>query len=179
MLSHVELTRSGGHLDAAFDLHEPPADQARDLGALAQSSVDALRKYMADARTSEARGTVRVIASDYAVLWEQDDAKARAKRKLFSLPPVPKTVPRGSKYASQASDWKPWERIRFSMDEPQYYQYEVKAAPDGESATVIARGDLERRRQDVHVSAWGCGSTAAGGSRLTIVPSIEETDLQE
>jgi hypothetical protein len=178
LLRSVELTRTGGHIDAAFDLHEPPADQARDLGAVATLAIQGVRKYLAESKVAEARNTVWQIARDYVTWWEQEDGKPRSRKKLVSFPPVPRTVPRGVKYASRLADWKPWDRLKFSMDQPQYYQYEVKAAPDGESATVIARGDLNgdgktsQFRVNLHVDR-------SAGSSLVIGPSMDETDPEE
>jgi hypothetical protein len=65
------------------------------------------------------------------------------RSKLVSFPPVPRTIPKGTKYQSSPADWKPWEPIKFEMDGPQYYQYEVRAARDGLSADIFARGDLD------------------------------------
>jgi hypothetical protein len=56
---------------------------------------------------------------------------------------VPATIPKGVKYQSSPDDWKAWESIKFSMSEPQYYQYEIIAAKDGKSAVIYARGDLD------------------------------------
>jgi hypothetical protein len=82
------------------------------------------------------------------------------------------------KYQSTLADWKSWEPIRFSMDAPQYYQYEVRAAKDGQSAEILARGDLN-----------GDGKTSLfrlkvvvnpkGDHELDIASRIEETDPEE
>jgi type IV pilus assembly protein PilA len=177
LLQSVELTRSGGHIDAAFDLHEPPADQSRDLGAIASLAIQGVRKYLAESKVAEARNTLGQIARDYVTWWEREDGTPRAKKRLASLPPVPKTVPRGVKYASKEADWKPWARLKFSMDEPQYYQYEVKAAPDGLSANILARGDLNGDGKTSLFRLPLRVDRAAGNS--IVMGSIEETDPQE
>ena len=69
-------------------------------------------------------------------------AHATAK-KLASLPAVPKDIPRGMKVQTAPEDWKAWQSIGFAVQGPQYYQYEVVAAPNGKSAEIIARGDLD------------------------------------
>ena len=55
--------------------------------------------------------------------------------------------PRRSRAASGTSPppptGSPWSAIFFEIDAPQYYQYEIKAAKDGKSADIIARGDLD------------------------------------
>jgi hypothetical protein len=177
LLHAVELKRDGGHLEGALDLREPPADQARDLGAAASLGVLGVRKYMAEAKTAEARNAVGQIAKDYAAWWETADDKSRAKKKLVSFPPVPKTVPRGTKIQSTPADWKPWAPIKFAMDRPQYYQYEVRAAKNGESAEIIARGDLDGDGQTSQFKLSMHVDRARGA--LVIDPSIAETDPEE
>jgi hypothetical protein len=178
LLRSVELTRDGGHIEGAFDLHEGPSEQARDLGAMAALGIAGVRKYIGNAKTAEARNTVGQIAKDYAAWWEREDGKPRAKKKLVSFPPVPKTVPRGAKYQSSPADWKPWAPLLFSMDQPQYYQYEVRAAKNGESAEILARGDLDGDgktslfKVQVHIDR-------AKGDAFVVAPNIEETDPEE
>jgi hypothetical protein len=178
LLAAVELKRDGGHLDAAFDLHEPAADQARDLGAVASLGIDSVRKYLTKSKEAEARNAVGQIAKDYVAWWEKEDGKPRAKKKLVSCPPVPNAVPKGVKYQSAPADWKPWAPIKFEMDAPQYYQYEVRAAKNGESAEIIARGDLDGDGQTsqfklaLHVDR-------AHGNVLVVDPSIAESNPDE
>lgn len=172
-LQSVELTRSGGHIDAAFDLHEPTADQARDLQAIATLAVDDVRKYITRAKTAEARNSVWQIARDYQAWW--NDGKPRGQKRLVSLPAVPKAIPKGVKYQSSPGDWKPWDRIKFSMDMPQYYQYEVKAAPNGESAEIFARGDLDGDGKP-SVFKLSLRVDRKAGSALSVGPTIDETD---
>jgi hypothetical protein len=139
-----EVTRQGNHLQGAFELVEPVVDQARDLGAAGALGLAALRRYLAEAKTAEARNTVGAIAKGYAAWYSREDPRVpKSRRKLFSLPAVPNFVPRAQKYQSSPVDWQPWERIEFSMDAPQYYQYEVRAAKDGNSADIFAHGDLD------------------------------------
>jgi len=124
------------------------------------------------------------IAKDIAGSWEREEPgpagnrKALGKKKLFSFAAVPKAVPRAMKYQSTPDDWKPWASIGFSMEEPQYFQYEVRAARDGQSAEILARGDLN-----------GDGKTSLfrlevavdpkDHRTLMIAPALEETDPEE
>jgi hypothetical protein len=119
---------------------------------VASIAISGVRKYLVTAaKSAEARNAVGQIAKDYAAWWEKEDGKPRGRRKLVSFPPVPKTIPRGVKYQSTPSDWKAWAPIRFEMDAPQYYQYEVRASKDGSSADIFARGDLDADGKDVRV----------------------------
>ena len=177
LLKSVDVTREGSHLSGAFDLHEPPADQARDLGVMASLAISGVRKYLVKAKSAEARNAIGQIAKDYDVWWEKEDGKPRSRRKLLSFPPVPKTIPRGVKYPSTPADWKAWEPLRFSMDAPQYYQYEVKASKDGRSADVFARGDLDG---DGKPSEFRLHLTIdRHDGTMGIAPSIEEHDPDE
>jgi hypothetical protein len=176
-ISAVSVTRDGKHVVAAFDLQEPVVDQARDLGAAVSLSIYGVRRYIANAKMAEARNTIGQIAKDYAVYWETEDGKPLAKKKLVSFPAVPKTVPRGVKYASTPADWKPWAMLRFSMDRPQYYQYEVRASKDGRSADVIARGDLNG---DGKASLFKLSMKVDPKDHsLVVAPNLEETAPEE
>src|SRR5262249_30172574 len=107
-------------------------------------AVASVRRYLAQAKLAEARAVTESIAKSYAeaVNVTPPPGKPMPKKKLVSLPAVPQTVPRGTRYQSAPGDWTAWDAIHFSMGGPQYYQYEVVAAKDGQSADVIARGDL-------------------------------------
>lgn len=103
-----------------------------------------VRRYIQDAKTAEARNVIGEIAVAYGTALQEPPpaGKKAAPKKLVSLPAVPATVPRGTKYQSSANDWQAWAPIHFSFSEPQYFQYEVVAAKDGKSAEIFARGDL-------------------------------------
>ncbi|MDB4997927.1 MAG: hypothetical protein JWM74_5359 [Myxococcaceae bacterium] len=174
-----EVKRDGRHVAIAFELREPPPQQARDLGVAAALAVYGVRKYISNAKQSEARNVLGQLAKDTVADWEGErpGGKPRSARKLVSFGPVPKTVPKGTKYQSTDADWKPWYPLRFSMTAPQYFQYEIVAAKDGESAEIIARGDLN-----------GDGKTSLfklpikvdrATNTLRVSPSIAETDPDE
>jgi hypothetical protein len=149
LASAVGVTRVDKRVSIQFDLQEKPADQARDIDAMSVLAVSGVRRYLVRAKQAEAKNVLKQVSRDIVTWWEgeQLDAKGkllnRATKKLFSIPATPQAIPKGVKYQSSPDDWKPWAPIRFEMSMPQYYQYEVKAAKDGKSADVIARGDLD------------------------------------
>jgi hypothetical protein len=177
LIDAVKLERDGGHLTASFDLHETAVDQARDLGALAGLGTFAVRRYLADSKLAEARNTLGQIAKDYAAWYEREDGTPKARKRFASLPAVPKAIPHGVKYASTPADWKRWEPIRFEMDAPQYYQYEVKASKDGSSADIFARGDLDGNGKTSELVLHVAIDRKQGV--LAIGPSITEHDAME
>jgi hypothetical protein len=90
---------------------------------------------------------------------------------------VPKAVPRGQKYQSSSADWKAWAPLRFEMTEPQYYQYEIRAAKDGESAEIIARGDLNGDGKASELKLLV--KVERPSNRIRVSPSIHEIDPDE
>jgi hypothetical protein len=173
----VKFERRGRRVEVVFELRESPFDQARDLGILGSLASHGVTSYLTRSKAAEARNTVATIAKDYVIDWEREDGKPRGKRKLVSYPAVPKTVPKGVTYATTPKDWAPWKQLRFEMSSPQRYQYEIIAAKDGESAEIVARGDLN-----------GDGKTSLfkvtvkvdrAKDVLVVAPTISETDPDE
>lgn len=176
----VSVKRDGRHLAGAFELRGPAAQQARDLGMAAALAVYGLRRYIVNAKAAEARISVGQIAKDVVAEWEGESTlpgTPRAKKKLVSYGPVPKTVPKGVKYQSSPVDWNPWAPLRFELSVPRYYQYEIKAAKNGESAEIIARGDLngDGKTSQFKLSIEVDRTTQA----LRVSPAIAETDPKE
>jgi type IV pilus assembly protein PilA len=93
------------------------------LGVLSALAIYGVRRYLAAARTSEAKASVMAIARG-------GEAAYGANGKLCtSASAVPAVVPSGQKYQSGAGDYDTgsddagWRCLRFSMSTPQYYQY--------------------------------------------------------
>ena len=144
LVNALEVQRHGKRFTSAFELREPAAEQAHDLGTLLGLAVYGVRRYVQDAKIAEGRSTIANIARAYAATLQEPPAagKRPAAKKLVSLPKVPANVPRGVKYQTSADDWQAWSAIHFALTDPQYFQYEVVAAKDGRTAEIFARGDL-------------------------------------
>jgi hypothetical protein len=183
---HTRHTRSGKALSGVFELRESMEDQKRDFEVLSTLAFYGVGKYTSNAKTAEARNTIGQIAKAIITQSESESESENERDslpgktrvlKLVSFPAVPKTVPSGIKVQSKPSDWKAWMPIKFSFTDPQYFQYEVKAAKDGQSAEIIARGDLNgngktslfvlRIKRDAKLNA------------LMSAPNIAETDPEE
>jgi hypothetical protein len=85
-------------------------------------------------------------------------------------------VPSGVPYLSSPADWAAWAPLKFAMDTPQRYQYEVRAARDGMSADVIARGDLNG---DGKTSLFVIHVTVNKADRTLVLSDLAETDPDE
>ena len=182
LLDAFTITRRGKEMTGVFELKGQSAKaQAELLGTAVALGVYGAKRYVARAKMAEAYTVINIVARNFV------DVAASANpplKKLFSLPPVPTTVPRGEKYQSSVADWKAWAPIKFSIDEPQYYQYEVVAAKDGKSAEVIARGDLDGNGKQSRLSLKLTLDAKAGTVMVSTVspkvgPGIEETDPME
>jgi hypothetical protein len=185
-LSHlakeVSVSRSESHLRVAFDVSGPPDEQARDVFSATAVTIAFARQYMTEAKKAEAREEVTAIGQALSTWIEGDDpadpaGKLRWKKKLFSLPSVPSTIPGATKYQSSPSDWKAWDKIHFAMTGPQYYQYEVVAAKDGASADIVARGDLDGDGKTSTVKRTVTIDRVA--RRVVFSPEVEEGDPDE
>lgn len=144
MIDSVTLERRGAELELGLEARGSAAEQAQALGQIVGFSVSAAQRYALNAKAAEAKHTLAQITKAYqAALNEGSASKPPKPKKLFSLPPVPAQVPRGEKLQTSAEDWGAWAAIKFSLAEPQYFQYEVVAAKNGKSAEVVARGDLD------------------------------------
>jgi len=172
----LHATHHGKHVDVAFSLDEPAADQSRDLGAAFAFVKRSIDEYLIASKQAEARATITAIAKDIAVWWEREELPASRKTKLISFPPVPDTVPRGVKVMTKSEDWKAWAPLHFEMDMAQYYQYEVRAAKDGRSASIIARGDLDG---DGKTSLFEHKMKVGPGRSLEFDPTVIETNPSE
>lgn len=140
LLDAVTLERRGNHVHGALVLRGTVEQQAQSIGQLTAMSMFATQRYLANAKTAEAKAILALIVKDYQ---ESLRDPAKKQKKLVSLPAVPASVPHGEKYLSKPEEWKAWAPIGFSLTEPQYFQYEVIAAKDGKTANVVARGDLD------------------------------------
>ena len=173
----LHVKHDGAHVDVLFELREPPVDQARDVGMLAGIAIEGVRKYLLAVKEIEAIINVQSIAQAIVTDWEREPPPGtKHATKLRSFPAIPKDVPRGVKYTSKPDEWKAWDAIKFSVTQPQYYQYQVRAARDGQSADVIAHGDLDGNGK---VSTFQITIRVDPKTKKLVVGSTVKTDPDE
>jgi len=131
------------------------------VGILAALAIFGVKKYVTNAKTAEARNTLGAISKNAAGAWSReimpgsvlaDGATVSGANALCkSATPVPAAVPQGVKYQSKTTagdDYNSgssdtgWICLRFSMEGPQYYQYNYTAKTDNSHFDAIAMGDL-------------------------------------
>ena len=160
-------------------------------GVLAVLAIYGVRKYIANAKTAEARNSLGAIARDAAMAFEREPTSSGGT--LHRLcPSASRTVPdsivkvSGKKWVSSAAEWQVdaarragFACIGFSMSSPQYYVYSYKAhgwgaAGDGFEATAI--GDLNG---DGRTSLFKITGTVTAGGVIDVAPNIFEQDPEE
>lgn len=143
------------------------------LGIFAVLGIYGVRKYIASAKTAEARNGVAMIAKFTAERYEQTHRVCPSARN--AVPPLASQIS-ARKYMSTTSEWESdagWACVGFAMTMPQYFQYRYEATETGFRA--IARGDLDG---DGKLSTFALRGQVVDG-KLVIAPQIEEIDPEE
>jgi type IV pilus assembly protein PilA len=162
------------------------------IGILAALAIYGVTKYIANAKTAEARMTLGRIAKDASAAYNRENISstvlvagttaAITNALCDDATAVPSSVPSRQKYQSQPSDWASgsatagWACLKFSMQDPQYFQYNyaVDNVTSG-TFTAIAHGNLNG---DSTTSDFTLLGTASGGV-VKVAPSISETNPEE
>ncbi len=165
------------------------------IGVLAVLAIYGVRKYIANAKTAEARNSLGQIAKDAAAAVEREKGTqailgtgtTSALMRAFcdaAGNAVPAAVPKAQKYQSAPADWNSgsptagWQCLKFQLEEPQYYQYwytGVGTSSSNGSFSGIANGDLNG---DGVLSTFTVVGSALNGA-VAISPNIQETNPEE
>ncbi|HZU83877.1 MAG TPA: type II secretion system protein [Polyangiaceae bacterium] len=170
------------------------------VGILAVLAIYGVRKYLANAKTAEARNSLGQIAKDAAAAYEKESmagtvltpgTSAALSRALCASDPG-NPVPalsniQGKKYQSKVSDWNAgatnnagFACLKFSMDQPQYYGYSYvssgTAGAAGDTFTATANGDLNG---DGTYSTFSLTGQINSSFALNIAPNMVETLPEE
>jgi type IV pilus assembly protein PilA len=143
-------------------------------------AIYSIRRYLASAKSAEAKNTIGAIARNAAAAYERDPVDGSKRHALCaSAQPVPSIVPRGMKYVpsrlagmdfDQGDAATGWKCLRFSIASPTYYQYHYNAgggwiaptnAPGPDGFEAAAQGDLNA---DGHLSTFSRTGVVTGGT---------------
>jgi type IV pilus assembly protein PilA len=139
------------------------------VGILAALAIYGVRKYMANAKTAEARNSIGQMGKDAITAYFKEGMEATVIALGKTTSVVNKicdgaavaAVPGGGnivtgkahasvaakKYQSEPTDWKTWDCLHFSMNDPQYYVYDYVSSAtlntNGSTFTCQAAGDLD------------------------------------
>jgi len=135
------------------------------VGILAVLATYGVRKYIASAKTTEARNSIGRLSNAAVIAYENENMNSPVlaagtstgfTRTLCNTAsaPVPSSIGAvtGAKYQSTAADWNTdmmgnsgFSCLHFTIDEPQYYMYGYNVSGTstvGNSFTAFANGDL-------------------------------------
>ena len=134
------------------------------VGILAALAIFGVKKYVTNSKTAEARNTLGQISKDAAGAWSKEimkgdvlaneDVVAGANNLCLSSTQVPSAMTKiaGQKYQASTAVNKDyntgdngtgWTCLHFTMEGPQYYQYQYAAdSATGPNFSAIAQGDL-------------------------------------
>lgn len=167
------------------------------VGILAVLAIYGVRKYIANAKTAEARNSLGQISKDAEAAYEGErlansavmaggasTATVRAMCATAANPVPAGGPPVAAKYQSAAIDWAPaadvaanrgFPCLRFEMNAPQYYQYMYTAtglgSAVGDTYTATATGDLNG---DGITSVFTATGAIQPDRRLHSAPTIAE-----
>ena len=168
------------------------------VGILSVLAIYGVRKYIANAKTAEARNSLGQIAKDAAAAVEREKgttalltAGGTSSLMRMFCSNASATVPaaigsvRAQKYQSTKADWSSstdntvgWQCLKFSIDEPQYYMYQytgVTTDANSGGFTANAFGDLNG---DGVASTFSVMGSSLSGM-VTISPNVQETNPEE
>lgn len=174
------------------------------VGVLAALAIYGVRKYIANAKTAEARNSLGQIGKDAAGAFAREGmagavlgvgSVAGVNNKLCdsATNPVPATSAsiKGQKYQSAASEWsvdgttvhKGFSCLKFSMTDPQYYMYNYAGSGGGalnDTFTATANGDLNG---DDTLSTFTLSgkiqADSSGTIELNVAPNFIEANPEE
>jgi type II secretory pathway pseudopilin PulG len=160
------------------------------LGVVSSLAIYGFRRYLAAAKSAEARASVARMAKDAATAYERErvdgvttETPVPSHRLCASASkPVPASLDQvsGRKYRSSPSEWQVdasrnagFACLGFSMSDAQYYQYMYEMNGTGEDASsfsAIAKGDLNG---DGIASYFCVTGRVELGERVAIEPLVE------
>lgn len=172
------------------------------VGVLAVLAVYGVRKYIANAKTAEAKNSLGQIGKDAVTAYEGEKMAATVLTtgtstgilremcaKSSATVPSSKVGIEGKKYQSNRLDWSNatdvpinagFPCLKFEMTAPQYYMYDYQApagalGTEASIFTATANGDLNG--DGVLSTFQQTGKIQEG--RLTVAPSIFENSPEE
>jgi type IV pilus assembly protein PilA len=179
------------------------------VGVLAALAIYGVRKYIANAKTAEARNSLGQLGKDASTAYAREGMSgsvlalgtaAAGSNRLCGTADT--TVPvggivdvKGKKYQSAPLEWhtdpdpttglqKGWSCLKFSMEAPQYYMYSYDApepgANEGDGFVGTANGDLDG---DDTISTFTIKGEIAKDTEnnlvVAVAPNIDEKEPEE
>jgi type IV pilus assembly protein PilA len=168
------------------------------IGVLAALAIYGVRKYLTNAKTAEARTALGRIAKDAQSAWDRESmsgavlslgsSAANSRSLCPEAAPVPAnlTSVANAKYQSSPAEWKGagWNCLRFTMDGPQYFQYDYSITAgtvDAAGGTFVAEAHADFNNNTIGSTFSLTGVIVEGSSELIVAvsPQIAENLVDE
>jgi type IV pilus assembly protein PilA len=149
------------------------------IGVLAALAIYGVRRYLASAKTSEAKNSIGAITRGASAAYERENAASEALAEgasgtsasnslcssVTNLVPSTTAAVKGIKYQPNSGPGKDYETpewgcLKFSMSQPQYYQYNYNVTNVTGTMTATAAGDLDGDGTGSSFSRSGTVNTA-------------------
>lgn len=167
------------------------------VGILAALAIYGVRKYMANAKTAEARNGIGQMAKDAITAYFKEGmaptvmnlgASTGVMNKIcdganVAAVPDDKAKIAAKKYQSAPNEWASWDCLHFSMNDPQYYMYDYISSTDLTSTaatfTCQAEGDLDGDGTLSKFTMLGGIKEAGGVLTAVAAPNMQESAPDE
>ena len=170
------------------------------VGILAALAIYGVRKYMANAKTAEARNSLGQMGKDAVTAYFKEGmaptvltmgTATGTSNKICDT--IAGTVPvngiadvKGKKYQTSPNDWAAWDCLHFSMNDPQYYAYSYTTSGNADLSAVGAKF-TGKAEGDLDGDSAGSSFTIEGqiqgddtkGITCTLAPNIAESAPDE
>ncbi len=168
------------------------------IGILAALAIYGVKKYLTNAKTSEAKVNLGRLGKDAVSAYDRESMSATFLTANTPTPAVhrlcdsaaaavPNAVPSGAKAQPNPADWATgsttagWACLKFSIESPVYYQYMYTATSptDATSAafTASATGDLNGN--GAAGDPWVYQGNMITPGELRLAPTIHESTNPE
>jgi len=174
------------------------------VGILAALAIYGVRKYMSNAKSAEARNSIGQMGKDAITayfkegmdasvlalgastsvvnqLCDGSNVEAVPNKGNISQSSMPAQI-KAKKYQSAPAEWKSWDCLHFSMNDPQYYQYDY-VSPGGATAGTTfqcqAAGDLNGDGLGSLFTMSGAIQTKDNILTATLAPNMTENAPDE
>jgi len=148
------------------------------IGILAALAIYGVQKYLTNAKTGEAKNNLGRLGKDAVSAYERETMAATLAAAGTTTSavhqfcgsataPVPGSVPKGTKIQPNPADWNGtptagWTCLKFSVNDPLYYQYNYTT--NGTTFDATATGDLDNNGKNGVYTYQG--GVLAGAARL-------------
>jgi type IV pilus assembly protein PilA len=155
------------------------------IGVLAALAIYGVSRYLKHSKTAEATRNLGSMETGSKNAFQQEFDTSGTGIGPFThqfcpsaTAKVPATVPLASKVKTTATDWTTttWSCLKFSINEPQFYQYDYQAAGVAVAATYTgsAYGDLDGNGTVSTFALNGAGSATGDAQRISLLITNED-----